>query len=75
MHRFDIDATLKVTQGQGHKVKGQGKIYNYVKTPLENATFQKRCRLYLRGLLKSVFVFESLRIRLIRLTVLILKNT
>ena len=31
MQRVDIDATLKVTQGQGHKVKGQGRICNYVK--------------------------------------------
>ena len=31
MHRVDIDATLKVTKGQGHKVKRQGQIYNYQK--------------------------------------------
>ena len=31
MHRVDIDATLKVTKGQGHKVKGQGQIYSYMK--------------------------------------------
>ena len=31
MHRVDIDATMKMTQGQGHKVKGQGQIYRYVK--------------------------------------------
>ena len=31
MHRVDIDATLKMTQGQGHKVKGQGRICNCVK--------------------------------------------
>ena len=30
-HRVDIDVTLKVTKGQGHKVKGQGQIYNYMK--------------------------------------------
>ena len=30
MHRVDIDATLKVTKGQGHKVKGQGQIYSYM---------------------------------------------
>ena len=28
---IDIDATLKLTQGQGHKVKGQGHIGIYVK--------------------------------------------
>ena len=32
MYRVDIDATFKVTQGQGHKVKGQGRICNYMKT-------------------------------------------
>ena len=31
MHRFNIDATLKLTKGQGHKVKGQGQICNYLK--------------------------------------------
>ena len=25
-HMIDIDETLKLTQGQGHKVKGQGHI-------------------------------------------------
>ena len=29
---IDIDGTLKLTQGQGHKVKGQGHIGVYVKT-------------------------------------------
>ena len=28
---IDIDKTLKLTQGQGHKVKGQGHIGIYVK--------------------------------------------
>ena len=28
---IDIDKTVKLTQGQGHKVKGQGHICNYVK--------------------------------------------
>ena len=28
---IDIDETLKLTQGQGHKVKDQGHIRNYVK--------------------------------------------
>ena len=31
IHRVDIHRTFKVTQGQGHKVKGQGQKYNYVK--------------------------------------------
>ena len=31
---IDIDETLKLTQGQGHKVKGQGCIGIYVKTIL-----------------------------------------
>ena len=26
MYRVDIDATLEVTKGQGHKVNGQGQI-------------------------------------------------
>ena len=30
-HMVDIDETLKLTQGQGHKVKDQGHICNYVK--------------------------------------------
>ena len=30
-HIIDIDETLKLTQGQGHKVKGQGHIGIYVK--------------------------------------------
>ena len=30
-HINDIDETLKLTQGQGHKVKGQGHICIYVK--------------------------------------------
>ena len=28
---IDIDDTVKLTQGQGHKVKGQGHICIYVK--------------------------------------------
>ena len=31
---IDIDETLKLTQGQGHKVKGQGHIGIYVKIVL-----------------------------------------
>ena len=27
---IDIDETIKLTQGQGHKVNGQGHIYIYV---------------------------------------------
>ena len=34
MHRVNIDATLNMTQVQGHKVKGQGQIRNYVKNCL-----------------------------------------
>ena len=30
-HMIDINETLKLTQGQGHKVKGQGHICNFVK--------------------------------------------
>ena len=30
-HMIDIDETLKLTQGQGHKVKGQGQICDVVK--------------------------------------------
>ena len=30
-HMIDVDETLKLTQGQGHKVKGQGHIGIYVK--------------------------------------------
>ena len=30
-HMIDIDETLNLTQGQGHKVKDQGHICNYVK--------------------------------------------
>ena len=29
-HMVNIDETLKLTRGQGHKVKGQGHICNYV---------------------------------------------
>ena len=32
IQRIDNNATLKVTQGQGHKVKGQGQICYYAKT-------------------------------------------
>ena len=31
MHTVDIDKTVKLTQGQGHKVKGQGHICIYAK--------------------------------------------
>ena len=31
MHMISIDKMLKLTQGQGHKVKGQGQICNFVK--------------------------------------------
>ena len=31
MQRVDINEMLKLTQGQGHKVKGQGQICNFVK--------------------------------------------
>ena len=31
---IDIDETLKLTQGQGHKVKGQGHLGIYVKIVL-----------------------------------------
>ena len=30
-YTFDIDESLELTQGQGHKVKGQGHICIYVK--------------------------------------------
>ena len=30
-HLISIDRMLKLTQGQGHKVKGQGKICKFVK--------------------------------------------
>ena len=30
-HMIDIDETLKLTQGQGDKVKGQGQLCNNVK--------------------------------------------
>ena len=30
-HMIDINETLKLTQGQGHNVKGQGQICNNVK--------------------------------------------
>ena len=30
-HMIDIDETLKLTQGQGHRVKGQGQINSSVK--------------------------------------------
>ena len=30
-HILDIDETSELTQGQGHGVKGQGQIGNYVK--------------------------------------------
>ena len=30
-HMIGIDEMLKLTKGQGHKVKGQGQICNYVK--------------------------------------------
>ena len=30
-HILDIDETSKLTQGQGHRVKGQGQINSYVK--------------------------------------------
>ena len=31
MHMISIDKMLMLTQGQGHKVKGQGQICNFVK--------------------------------------------
>ena len=30
-HMIGISEMLKLTQGQGHKVKGQGQMYNYIK--------------------------------------------
>ena len=30
-HMIDINKTEKLNQGQGHKVKGQGQICNFVK--------------------------------------------
>ena len=30
-HMISIDKMLMLTQGQGHKVKGQGRICNFVK--------------------------------------------
>ena len=32
IHMIDFNGILKVTQGQGLEVKGQGRICNYVKT-------------------------------------------
>ena len=31
-HMIDINVMLKLTLGQGHKVKGQGQICSFVKT-------------------------------------------
>ena len=33
-HLINIIELLKLTQGKGHKVKGQGQICNYVKTTI-----------------------------------------
>ena len=30
-HMIDINEMLKLTKGQGHKVKGQGQIYSFDK--------------------------------------------
>ena len=31
-HMIDTNENIKLTQGQGHRVKGQGQIKSYVKT-------------------------------------------
>ena len=31
-HMIDTNKNIKLTQGQGHRVKGQGQIKSYVKT-------------------------------------------
>ena len=31
IHKVHINNSLIVIQGQGHKVKGQGQMYNYIK--------------------------------------------
>ena len=38
---IDIDETLKLTQGQGHKVKGQGHIGIYVKKIVFTITHER----------------------------------
>ena len=38
---IDIDETLKLTQGQGHKVKGQGHIGIYVKKIVLTITHER----------------------------------
>ena len=38
---IDIDKTFKLTQGQGHRVKGQGQIKSFVKT-IESSIKHKR---------------------------------
>ena len=42
-HMVYIDETLKLTQGQGHKVKGQGHICNYVKLLLSYKSWTGDC--------------------------------
>ena len=32
IHRISVVEMLKLTKGQGHKVKGQGQTYKFVKT-------------------------------------------
>ena len=38
---IDIDKTFKLTQGQGHRVKGQGQIKSFVKK-IESSIKHKR---------------------------------
>ena len=38
---IDIDKTFKLTQGQGHRVKGQGQVKSFVKK-IESSIKHKR---------------------------------
>ena len=40
-HMIDIDETLKLTQGQGHKVKGEGHIGIYMEKILLAITLER----------------------------------
>ena len=42
-YKIDNNETKKLTQGQGHKVKGQGQICNYTKNWFGYKSFMADC--------------------------------
>ena len=60
MQRVDINATLKLTQGQGHKVKDQGCICSYIRNCLGYKSGTDDC-IFIK-IIHSIYIYAMLKL-------------